>query len=233
MRSNCILPSRNHLLICNDACLSRYDEFRMPKHWEKSKSTTSITFGEVDKIELVLDRQFAELNACQVFSPAQVKFETKLSEPIVLELKEVANEEITIIIPELTTELALSSFEPEPEPEPVLNVDTKAFPQKINTFIENATSATISNAYLSNIRLDISKILASYDLFQSSKWRIHDKKYGTEKFLKSTIDNTQLQNNFSSKATEMQTYLFRDPDDVSLRKRKGRKRKASFNEIIS
>lgn len=82
---NSVLPPRHLLFICNDPSLSKYDDFHAPKHWEQSKPNKN-SYSELDKVELVLDKQFDRLVANKASLP---KIEVK-SDVEKVELKEVS-----------------------------------------------------------------------------------------------------------------------------------------------
>ncbi len=232
MRSNCILPSRDFMpygaTIFKDPCLSRCDDYCLPKHWEKSKPISQI--DEIDNLESVLDRQFEQFNATKSkIKSLDTKHEVNVSNEIPLEAKqfqEVKTEENCSLV-------ELEKTEKETNKSIDLTLNNKAEANMVSSEfnLESMDNHVTSNSFLASIQLEICEFLLNIDLFKKPKRRIDEFfQHKNKIFLQANNSDFKFQSHLNESANKAR-FLFRNSDEIVLRKRKGLKRKASFNEI--
>ena len=242
MNRNCVLPSRHWLLVCNDPSLSKYDEIHLKTHREISKSNKNSSYG-LDKVEILLDKQFEAFVSSSALTSSDFIHETKLE--IIKEeknnvLKDNANVQIKsdVVLKEvenaLDNEISPSSVETVKRCESPLKstktddefvslgIDKCILTEKdINTVTENIFDPSIYRDSL----IQFYNFLKNVHLFNKAKIKLNECKNCDKGFIKLSANNLNLQSISSSSNAIKRSYLGRNSDQVFLRKRKGCKRK--------
>ena len=240
MMKNCLLPPRHLLLICNDSSLSTYDDLHIPKIWDKTKQNKQL--NELDKVELKLDKQFQDLVSIKV--PVKSKNnedekDHKIDQNVDSDkkdntLKETIENPINVEEKTHTAQLAKTGDNKAKEDSDLTHLDVdKCVLTEKNMNIDVIGSIFDPIIYKESLK-EFSNFLINVNLFNKAKIKINECKQANRKFLKlNTNTNNNKQNTLFSNTNSITTiFLHKDSDEVCLRKRKGRKRKATEKEII-
>jgi hypothetical protein len=249
MLRNCVLPPRHLLLVCNDPSLSTYDDLHITKHWDKTKQNKQTT--ELDKVELILEKQFAESVSRKVSAVSskveekaeaqkiethQKDEEIKLSddkkdqEPVITEVITVKGEEKS-----LSTEPVKSTNHKMEDGSDLTHLDVeKCVLTEKNMNIHVIGSKVFDPSIYKESLNEFSYFLKNINLFNKAKIKIDECAQANQNFLtlNSDNDNKFPSTVFSNTNTIDTNFLQRNPNEVCLRKRKGLKRKAIQLEII-